>query len=256
MKTRIITTLGILAFVIPALLFGGFLIVALVTFILIVGTHEFSQCSTNQWPKWYEFLLIIGILGSLLVDRSLLIPYLSLLTILPLIMPILTTHFNSEDTFISMAFIFFFSSIGTAFLDMYAIEPYFIYYIILVTYSCDSFAYLVGRTFGKHKLCERISPKKTVEGSIGGWVGAMVVSLIFAFTFFDPSQYRLLIIASVILPIFGQLGDLAFSAIKRHYKIKDFGNLLPGHGGVLDRVDSLLFNLIVFNFIFAVVNIL
>lgn len=256
MKIRLITTVGILAFVIPALLFGGFLIDLLVSFIIVVATHEFSQISHHKWPKWYEFTIIIGILCSLVLNEAILLPYLGILCLLPLSMPIFEKNFHSEDTFLCMAFIFFFSVIGTSFLKMYELEPFYIWFVIISTYICDTCAYLVGRTFGKHKLCERISPKKTIEGAVGGWFFGMLISGIFAYFFLDSSQFKLLAIASVFLPVFGQIGDLAFSAIKRHYQIKDFGNLLPGHGGVLDRVDSLLFNLIVFNFIFHLVNFL
>ena len=83
----------------------------------------------------------------------------------------------------------------------------------------------------------------------------MIISLLYGYFFINSDHLTSIAIASFFLPIFGQIGDLAFSAIKRSYKIKDFGNLLPGHGGVLDRVDSLLFNIVVFGFIFTLVNL-
>lgn len=256
MKTRIITMFAILAFVIPALVFGGFLIDALVAFILIVGTHEFTQLTEYKWPYGLEILMIILVLMTLLVGDALLLPYMAMLSILLFSMPVFTEKFKVSDAFLCIAFTCLFAVIGTSFLKMYAEEKMFIWFIILATYSCDSFAYLVGRSFGKHKLCERVSPKKTIEGSIGGWLLAMLISIAFAYFFIDEQHFMALAVASVFLPVFGQIGDLAFSAIKRHFKIKDFGNLLPGHGGVLDRVDSLLFNLVVFNLIYTMVNCL
>ena len=96
--------------------------------------------------------------------------------------------------------------------------------------------------FGKHKLNERISPKKTIEGSVGGFIISTIVCLSFSFIFIKGFPIGLSIVASITLPIMGQIGDLAFSAIKRHFAIKDFGNIFPGHGGILDRIDSLIFN--------------
>ena len=114
---------------------------------------------------------------------------------------------------------------------------------------CDAFAYFVGRAIGKHKLNERISPKKTIEGSIGGWICAFISAIIF-WKFFMPAEHLMLaILTGIFVPLFGQLGDLTFSAIKRVYGLKDYSNLLPGHGGILDRVDSLLFSLICFYFL-------
>lgn len=256
MKTRIITMIAILACVIPALLFGGVLIHALVGFIIIVGLHEVCQLTDHEWPFGVELFLIISVLLSLFMNAQLRLPYVGFICIILLAMPVFSAKMNASDAFLCMAFTAFFITIGTGFMAMYNHEPLFIWYIILATYVCDSFAYLCGRFFGRHKLCERISPKKTIEGSVGGWFFAAVISFLFAYFFIDHEHLLAMGLGSVFLPIFGQIGDLAFSAIKRYFKIKDFGNLLPGHGGVLDRVDSLLFNLTVFYFIFTAVNLL
>ncbi len=123
---------------------------------------------------------------------------------------------------------------------VYQIDKLLMMYIFFACFGSDIGAYFVGVTIGKHKLLERVSPKKTWEGSIGGWITGAVLSFIFGLTFLNLSQ-NVLIILSLTVPLIGQLGDLAFSLIKRTYNVKDFGNLFPGHGGVLDRVDSLLF---------------
>jgi len=123
-----------------------------------------------------------------------------------------------------------------------------IYYIILpfvIAYMSDTFALFAGMFFGKHKLAPTLSPKKTREGAVGGVLGAIVGGLIFGFVmshFFQLTpNYAALAIYGLLGSPVSQLGDLSFSYIKRQYGIKDFGKIFPGHGGVLDRVDSLIF---------------
>ena len=121
------------------------------------------------------------------------------------------------------------------------------FYILIASLLTDTGAYFVGRRFGKHKLNERVSPKKTIEGSVGGALVGFTCSLLFAyFRGFFGLSIGLVIICSILLPVISEFGDLAFSLIKRHYGIKDFGNIMPGHGGVLDRIDSVIFCLMLF----------
>lgn len=119
-----------------------------------------------------------------------------------------------------------------------------IFYILFAGWGTDTFAYFTGRWFGKHKLCE-ISPKKTIEGSIGGVIGAVILVLIHTAVlnnFYGMNiNYLIVLCIGIILSLLGQIGDLAASTIKRYAEIKDYGNLLPGHGGMLDRIDSIIF---------------
>lgn len=121
----------------------------------------------------------------------------------------------------------------------------YILYVILGAFSCDTFAYLVGVKFGKHKLSPNISPKKTIEGSIGGILGVIVTYIlitVIANKFFNFNMNIIVsLISAIIVSIVGQFGDLFASLIKRYCGIKDFGSIMPGHGGVLDRLDSVLF---------------
>ena len=109
----------------------------------------------------------------------------------------------------------------------------------------DIFAYIIGKTLGKHKLCPVISPKKTVEGSIGGILGTVAILLLLGFALEQANVVQVNFIAltfyAVLSSIVGQFGDLSMSAVKRCLGVKDYGTLFPGHGGVLDRFDSLLF---------------
>ena len=123
-----------------------------------------------------------------------------------------------------------------------------VYYILLLfvfSSGCDMGAYFTGVTIGKHKLCPELSPKKTVEGAIGGIVTTIVLTLVVVFIFknhIDISTAKIVatVLLSVPLCIIGMMGDLFASAIKRSVGIKDYGNLIPGHGGILDRFDSIL----------------
>ena len=125
-------------------------------------------------------------------------------------------------------------------------------YVYAVVCLTDVFAYLVGRKFGKHKLCPHISPKKTIEGSIGGLVIASVLGVGIAKLFgvmpvsSSSSSAEIIaailafLLSSIVISILSQIGDLAASRLKRTYEIKDYGNIMPGHGGIMDRFDSFI----------------
>ncbi|HEX8620113.1 MAG TPA: phosphatidate cytidylyltransferase [Thermoanaerobaculia bacterium] len=116
-----------------------------------------------------------------------------------------------------------------------------VFFLLLVVWMGDSGAYYVGKTFGKHKLSPRISPKKTIEGLLGGVAASIIAAVVIHFTFFERFPLHHAVIAGVILSITGVIGDLAESMWKRSAEVKDSGTLLPGHGGFLDRFDSILF---------------
>lgn len=127
---------------------------------------------------------------------------------------------------------------------------------------CDTFAYFTGRFFGKHKLIPEISPKKTIEGSIGGiifTVGAFALYTLIVNSFFGQSlSYLKVCIIGFVLSIISQIGDLVASSVKRQYNLKDYGNLFPGHGGVLDRFDSVMLTaptLVILNLVMGYFNV-
>ncbi len=120
------------------------------------------------------------------------------------------------------------------------IDSTYVWLAFIFAWASDSFAYFAGFFFGKRKLIPEISPKKTVEGAIGGVVGTVIFTVGFAIFFQEPSPMYFVPLA-IVGSVVGQLGDLFASAIKREFKIKDYGNLIPGHGGILDRFDSILF---------------
>ena len=121
-------------------------------------------------------------------------------------------------------------------------------YCLLIAWVADGAAYFTGRAFGKHKLAPVLSPKKTIEGSVGGFVFSMIFSIGAAYLYSDVFgctsngiHYTNLVVITAVSILMSMFGDISFSTVKRQYGIKDFGNLLPGHGGVLDRFDSVLF---------------
>ena len=145
---------------------------------------------------------------------------------------------------------------------------YLVWYIFCGAWFCDIFAFLIGRAFGKHKF-SKISPNKSIEGCIAGVIGTIVFYIVFSlilshnlssnsFAYFDVlnnslfTNIPLLVFLGLIVSVFSQFGDFAASSIKRYTKIKDFSHIMPGHGGVLDRFDSILFVAPVVYFVFYI----
>ena len=149
------------------------------------------------------------------------------------------------------------SSGNTPYINSYdnCVSFFFIFFVALGACLNDAFAYFVGVFFGRNKLNERISPKKTWEGFFGGVIltAGFLCGYAFIFASVNGGKHALLpglldlehwyhiVILSILIPLVSVLGDMVFSSIKRHYEIKDFSNIIPGHGGLLDRLDSLLF---------------
>ena len=113
--------------------------------------------------------------------------------------------------------------------------------IMLIVMTNDSAAYYTGSAFGKHRLYPLVSPKKSIEGALGGLVGSIVGTLLAKFTFFPQLPLADALITAVVIGILGQTGDLFESLLKRSFGVKDSGSIIPGHGGVLDRLDSIIF---------------
>ena len=255
MKQRVISGAIIAIITILAVLLGGFFFKALALFIAVWGSYEF--CSTrNRELNYLELILMIVfvILTNLFFDRTL--GFILALTVLLIALAVFDERITFADAAVSLI-----ESIVLALGIHYMIEIEFLSklmfgYIVIIAYLTDVFALFTGMKFGKHKLNERVSPKKTIEGAIGGWLFGCIISLIYAsicnFFYMDVT---FIIICSIVLPIVSQIGDLAFSLIKRFYGIKDFSKLIPGHGGLLDRLDSMLFVLLIYGALAIIVGI-
>jgi phosphatidate cytidylyltransferase len=131
-------------------------------------------------------------------------------------------------------------------------DSHILLYVFLLMWVNDSFAFLYGKNFGKQKLFEKISPKKTVEGFLAGFICTIIAGIIIGYYHENLSAYNWVIIG-VLTSVFGTLGDLVQSKFKRKASVKDSGKILPGHGGVFDRMDSIIFSsTFVFGFLFLI----
>ena len=248
MKQILISAVVAILICIYPLLFGGITMNVLMVFIGAVSVYEFVKCIKQ--PLNYLLLLIMeaSFCVNLITYGNYFITILFTETISLFIFAIFDENVGLDEVFgiETMSLIINYAILFV--INLYAIgKGAIFFYICLASLLTDTGAYLVGRKIGKHKLNERVSPKKTIEGSIGGVIFGFVFSFAYAyFNGFMGLSLGFVISCSLLLPIISEFGDLAFSLIKRHYGIKDFGNIMPGHGGVLDRIDSVVFCVLLF----------
>ena len=259
MKTRIITALILAATLVPALFMGGIFLDIIVGLLVTIGSYEIVSMFKSKWPSYtlWLFPLISCVLGltSILAGKFL-IPLFIVFFLLCITLIVVDECFDIADMAVTIFFhlILLFVLMCYQLLNDNSISHFFIIFVVCVSCFTDIGAYFTGYFFGKHKLNERISPKKTIEGSIGGCIIGTISGVVYALLLLPSFDMINIVIMSFVMTIVGQIGDLIFSAIKRHYGIKDYGHIFPGHGGVLDRVDSILINIVfVYAFLLAVV---
>lgn len=254
MKQRILTAIGLIAVALLAVSFGKIGVQLLIFAFIAVACYEVYDVKKKDLalitlPVIASFTFFGGLnIGDLGLQF-----YFILLLFVLFSMSIAFTWFKFEElsyTFLMTSLLILGVQSVTLVLDY---PMWLLLYIFLATFATDTFAYFGGSFFGKHKLIERISPKKTIEGSIIGTVCSIILSVLFGHFFLrDILGYKMIITLSLLIPLVSQIGDLSFSLIKRHFNIKDFGYVFPGHGGVLDRIDSVLFSLLCFNLVLSV----
>ncbi|PLR84244.1 phosphatidate cytidylyltransferase [Bacillus canaveralius] len=252
MKQRIITAVIAAAVFLPIVLYGGAPFLLMVYLLATISLYELLKM------RHLKLLSVPGIISLILLWIFLLpsdyqnliedLDYtkveLALIAVLLFLTYTVATknRFTFDDVAFSTMAILYIGIGFYYFLETRDAGIEFVFYSLLIVWATDSGAYFIGRAMGKNKLWPEISPNKTVEGFVGGIICALVVAIVFSI-FAEKIDAPLLelIIITVLLSIFGQIGDLVESALKRHYNVKDSGSLLPGHGGILDRFDSLLF---------------
>ncbi len=252
MKTRVLTALLIIAIVAIPLLFGGIPLEILALFIITCGAYEWVHATKeyHSWPKWILPILIAFTLSIRFIPQEYNLAMYALVIIFFWNLPIFVETFHVMNSFYCMAFVFIFSIIYKTIGYLEADHLYLIT-IVLATYGSDTGAWFVGRSWGKHKMNPRISPKKSWEGFFGGWAFGAILSLLISLIYIKQLDVGLTIAVCLIAPVIAECGDLCFSLIKRNFALKDFSDLLPGHGGILDRVDSLLMNILVFGILYS-----
>ncbi len=249
---RTITGFFFAATIIGSILFSEYSYLCFAALVIVLGIIEFSQLLEKHDVKIARLLALFSSL-ILILSFYLRIQYQNnssffILALLIASIAIAELYKKSERPFINIALSIFsviyialpFSLLNFVLFLPGHFYPYIALSIFILIWTNDTFAYLTGMTLGKHKLFERISPKKTWEGTIGGGIAALGVGYLLAQYFTLISTLNWLIIALIIV-IFGNYGDLIQSLLKRSIGVKDSGNILPGHGGILDRFDSFLF---------------
>ncbi|MCK6206233.1 MULTISPECIES: phosphatidate cytidylyltransferase [Bacillus] len=253
MKQRIITAIIFGAILIPVVIYGGTPVVLLAYVLAAAALFEVLKMRRLKMLSVPGIITLALLWGLMLPDGAQEWPALQFAAgskteigmLAVLLLLTYTVASKNRFTFDDAAFSILASIyVGIGF--YYFIETreagiLFIFFSLFIVWATDSGAYFIGKAMGKNKLWPEISPNKTVEGFIGGVVCAVAVAVLFVLlTDIDATLLQLTFI-TIVLSIFGQIGDLAESALKRHYEVKDSGTILPGHGGILDRFDSLLF---------------
>ena len=252
LQRRVIFGGGSLAIFIPVLMIGGALLQIGMGLLAMLGVHELLQMKglrsttlEGVLAMLAGFVLTIPLenyLKFLPVDGNV-VAY-SLVVFLLLGSTVLGKNYSFEDAAYPIAASFYVGIGFNALLDARMAGFDKVLLALFIVWATDSGAYLVGRRYGVRRLAPRVSPNKTVEGSLGGIASAVLVT--FIFMLFDrnvatPHHMFVMLLFTVFFSIAGQFGDLVESAIKRHFGVKDSGKFIPGHGGVLDRFDSMLF---------------
>lgn len=263
MRQRTITGLLLAALFIPVLFFSHTwffrLVLAVLSGMCVLEMHICIKCSYKKLLVVPAFAVAVTspFLASFMTFGELLSIVAIYLVYCLFTMVLSNGDITAENACVSFTTTAFIALSFASIVLMRNLEPagYVLYIMVFVGgWMCDVFAYFSGVLFGKHKLIPKISPKKTVEGAIGGVIGSVLSLLVFAFLaanikkvipFFPIDvelhpDYPMLAIAGVGIAVVSQFGDLSASAIKRCYNVKDYGWVFPGHGGVLDRFDSVL----------------
>ncbi|EIT85111.1 phosphatidate cytidylyltransferase [Fictibacillus macauensis ZFHKF-1] len=252
MKQRIITGVIAAAFFIGITVYGKLPFALVIIALALIGVYELLRMkgiSALSAPGLIGFLLTIGfvipsnwkhvVFLHLSTSEFLMIGLLLLLFV--------TVASKNSFTFDGVGFVLLSSLyVGYGFYYVYETRMMdhglsILFFILFMIWGADSGAYFFGKAFGKRKLWPVISPNKTIEGALGGIFVSLVVGFVCYFVHFIHFSWLTVLVMALMAGIFGQIGDLVQSAFKRHYGVKDSGNILPGHGGILDRMDSWLF---------------
>ena len=266
MKKRILSAIVALIIFIPIIIDGGLIFRFAIYVLSILSVKELLDVkeSKKEIPAFIKFISYIVI--SLLVlyntrnnDLILSIDYKAVAALfVAFLIPSVLYHerntYSINDAFFLIGSLFFLGTSFSLINIIRNIDLNLLIYLLLITIFTDSFAYIIGSLIGTKKLIPSVSPKKTIEGMVVGSIMGTFVAAMFYNTVIDSAlNIGTLILITLFLSILGQFGDLVFSAIKRYFKTKDFSNIMPGHGGILDRLDSIIFVVLGFTFFISII---
>ena len=255
MLTRIISGVILLPVLIFFIITGGKWLQGAVLVLSVLGMFEFYRAFSKKIELVHYIGFVFGIFYMLFIDfiineSNIFNIFVSVfIVVLLCYMVLFHKKTNIENIFVTF-FGFFYACFLMSHIFLvreFTYGKFFIWLVFISAFGCDTGAYFTGVFFGKHKLIPELSPKKTIEGSIGGIVTATAISVIYgvcierSFALNGVNTVLLCTLTGIIGSVLSQFGDLAASAIKRYVDLKDYGNLIPGHGGILDRFDSVLF---------------
>lgn len=251
MKTRIISAIIMAIICIPLIIIGGLPSRIGIGLIGILAYKEIIDI--KGFKKYPKSIIIIGLLNLLILtfsSRDILykgagldyryIVGLLISMLIPTVFYYGSEKYSTTDAFKLSSFILFLGLVLNIISNILIYEKTYFFLILLITILTDSFAFFIGKAIGKHKIT-KISPNKSIEGYIGGVIMGTILSSIYYMTFIGNASLTTVIPALIIMSIVCELGDLFYSLIKREVNIKDFSNLIKGHGGIMDRIDSLTF---------------
>ncbi|MBR1717945.1 MAG: phosphatidate cytidylyltransferase [Bacilli bacterium] len=266
MKKRVISSIVALLICVPLLIIGGFIFDVGVIIIGLLGIREFlhARQTKKELPMFINFISYIvftllvasGIrTNSLILDVDFrVISALVMVFLIPVVLYHDRKLYSVTDAFYLIGGIFFLGISFSLFIIYRNINILLLAYLFIITIITDTYAYIMGRLIGRRKLLEEISPNKTWEGMLSGTLlGTLLASVFYITVLNSQANIALIIFVTLFLSIIGQFGDLVFSAIKRYFGIKDFSNIMPGHGGILDRLDSIIFVMLGFIFFISIV---
>ncbi len=267
--TRLISGIVLVAIALLAFIFGGEILLGISVFISIAGYLELCRAvGVKEKDKKINALEIVGIIGILAYYVVLyffpaveegnaamsmgnvlyaVIPVIGVFMLSMLLYVVCFPKYRSEQIMANV-FNFLYAPVMLSFIYLTREQEagkYIVWLILISSWGCDTCAYVVGMLIGKKKIFPVLSPKKSLEGCIGGVVGAGLIAALYAIfaveNVFPDKQVTIVItVICMVGAVMSQVGDLAASAIKRNHEIKDYGKLIPGHGGIMDRFDSVI----------------
>lgn len=266
MKKRVISAIVALLICVPMLLVGGLLFDIGVIIIGLLGLREFLNAREvkKELPMFINFISYIVfalLVASGINTRSLVldvdfrvISALLMVFLIPVVLYHDRSLYSVTDAFYLIGGIFFLGISFSLFIIYRNINILLLVYLFTITIITDTYAYIMGRLIGRRKLLEEVSPNKTLEGLVCGTLfGTLLASVFYIAVINTQVNPALIIVITLFLSIIGQFGDLVFSAVKRYFNIKDFSNIMPGHGGILDRLDSIIFVMLGFIFFISII---